>query len=276
MRLSWNKSEGDVMPRVLETKRRPSKDYAIHSVDKAFDLLEAMCERGGELRIAELSQRLDLDKTNVFRLLSTFENRGYVERVDGSGGYRLGLPAYAMAQKLLSHMGLLRKARPAMARLARQSGEAVYFMAPRMGEVLLLDAVDSSHQVKVVSLVGQCFALGTSAAGQVFRVFAPNNEHVQVNKAQLVMTLPEENRARIRQNGYCHNENGIDEGVSLLSAPLFNAEGEVVAALALLGPSYRMPRERIDNDLAPQLLETARGISTSLGYYKDYMLRIAS
>ncbi|OGR30595.1 MAG: hypothetical protein A2091_13800 [Desulfuromonadales bacterium GWD2_61_12] len=264
------------MPRALETRRRPSKDYAIHSVEKAFDLLEAMCEGGGELRISELSQRLEMDKTNVFRLLSTFENRGYVERVDGSGGYRLGLPAYAMAQKLLSHMGLLRKARPAMARLARLSGEAVYFMAPRMGEVLFLDVADSSHQVKVVSLVGRCFALGTSAAGQVFRVFAPNTDRPLANKAQGVMEFPEENRTKIRQSGYCYNENGIDEGVSLLSAPLFGAEGEVVAALAVLGPSYRLPRERIDGDLAPQLLETARGISTSLGYHRDYMLRIAS
>lgn len=263
------------MPRELEARRRPSKDYAIHSVDKAFDLLEAMCEGGGELRIAELSQRLDLDKTNIFRLLSTFENRGYVERVDGSGGYRLGLPAYEMGQKLLSHMDLLRKARPVMDRLARQSGEAVYFMIPRKDEVLLLDVADSSHQVKVVSLVGRRFALATSAAGQVFRIFSPVESSSAPVKAPAVTLLQEESRAKARQRGYCRNENGIDEGVALLAAPLFNAEGQVVAALAVVGPSYRMPKERIDGDLAPYLVDAARGVSTSLGYHKDYILRIA-
>jgi DNA-binding IclR family transcriptional regulator len=78
------------MPRAPQATERPKADYAVQSVENALDLLDAMCEEGGEARISQLSQRLGISKASVFRLLATFEGRGFVERSEDSLKYRLG------------------------------------------------------------------------------------------------------------------------------------------------------------------------------------------
>ena len=95
----------------------PSRDkesYSIQAVENALDVLEALSEGEDEVRISQLSEKLSMNKTSVFRLLATFESRGYVEKEPDSGKYRLGLSSYEIAQKLLAKMGLLRQARPVM------------------------------------------------------------------------------------------------------------------------------------------------------------------
>jgi hypothetical protein len=158
------------MPRAPQATERPKADYAVQSVENALDLLDAICEEGGEARISQLSQRLGMSKTSVFRLLATFEGRGFVERSDDSLKYRLGLSACEMGQKILARMGVLRKARPAMNRLVRQCNESVYFVVRRNDYVLMLDMVDTTHQVKITPLVGQRFPLST-APGRIFLAF---------------------------------------------------------------------------------------------------------
>ena len=66
----------------------PSRDkdsYSIQSVENALDVLEALCDEDGEVRISRLSEKLKMNKTSVFRLLATFEGRGYVEKEETSG-----------------------------------------------------------------------------------------------------------------------------------------------------------------------------------------------
>ena len=115
----------------------PSRDkesYSIQAVENALDVLEALSEIDDDVRISQLSEKLAMNKTSVFRLLATFENRGYVEREERSGKYRLGLSAYEIGQKFLSRMGLLRHARPVAERLARGCNEAVYIAVRRRKE----------------------------------------------------------------------------------------------------------------------------------------------
>ena len=138
---------------------RDKESYTIQSVENALDVLEALGEGPEDIRISNLSSRLGLNKTSVFRLLATFERRGYVEKEDHNGTYRLGLTAYEIGQKFLQRMELLRKAKPHMERLAYACDEAVYLAVPRGVEVLFLDMVDTSQQVKTAPLVGQRFPI---------------------------------------------------------------------------------------------------------------------
>ncbi len=103
--------------------QRQKESYSIQSVANALDVLEALCDEGDEVRISQLSEKLGMNKTSIFRLLATFENRGYVEKEQKSGKYRLGLTAYEMSQKMLTKMDLLRKAKPVIEKL-KDEGKA--------------------------------------------------------------------------------------------------------------------------------------------------------
>lgn len=249
--------------------------YSINSVENALDLLEAICDEGGEARISQLSQRLGMHKTSIYRLLATFEKRGFVERDEDSVKYRLGMVAYEMGQKLLSRMGMLRKARPSMERLARSCNESVYFVVRRKDEVLLLDMIDSTQQVKIVPLTGRRFPLAATAVGRIFQAFGERpggdgRKHLEVKMPPLAAA---DGLDVIRRQGVCVDEQGFGEGVTCVAVPLLNAKGEVVAVLAILGPAFRMTRERIEAELAPQLKDAGYVVSAGLGYLGHYLRR---
>ena len=263
------------MPKVTPARVKPKAGYSINSVEHALDLLEAICDEGGEARVTCLSQRLGMNKTSVYRLLATFEKRGFVERGDDSVKYRLGLMAYEMGQKLLSRMGLLRKARPTMERLARQCNESIYFVVQRGSEVLMLDMVDGTQQVKINSLVGRRFPIASTAVGRILQAFgarfdADGRKHLEVKMPPL---LAADELDTIRRRGVCVDERGFGEGVTCVAVPLLNAKGEVAAVLAILGPSYRMTKERIEGELMPQLKESGDVVSAGLGYVGHYLRR---
>ena len=59
---------------------REKDSYNIRSVENALNLLEALADEENKCSLAQLSQRLDMTKASLFRLMATFENHGYVER----------------------------------------------------------------------------------------------------------------------------------------------------------------------------------------------------
>ena len=62
--------------------KKPKSDYAIQTVTNALRLLDVFREEE-EIGVAELARRLGLHKNNVFRLLATLEEQGYITKRDG-------------------------------------------------------------------------------------------------------------------------------------------------------------------------------------------------
>lgn len=245
---------------------RGKETYSIQSVENALNVLEALCEDDDEVRISRLSEKLGMNKTSVFRLLATFESRGYVEREELSGKYRLGIAAYEMGQKFLSRMGLLKKARPVMERLVRETSEAVYLAVRRDDDLLFLDAVDTPLQVKIVSLVGKRYPLPLSVAGRVLLAGARHSE-------SLVESLPEMDPAlhNILEQGFGVDHDSLGEGVTCLAVPLIDLHDTTVAALAMIGPDFRMQPPLLESELLPRLKDAGQIISSKLGYLGPHL-----
>jgi len=246
---------------------RCKESYSIQSVENALDLLEALCDEADEFRISHLSEKLRMNKTSVFRLLATFENRGYVERETVSGKYRLGLSAYEIGQKFLSRMGLLRNARPVMERLVRDCNEAVYLVMRRGDDILFLDMVDTSQQVKVISLVGKHYPLTTTAAGKMMLAHSPSralhhSTHGWPDAGEL---------EQIGRQGFCVDHGGLGDGIVSAAVPLLNAAGEICGCLCLVGPDFRMPPDKLEMIVLPALREAGEIVSSKLGHLEHYL-----
>ena len=72
-----------------ESNRSPESRsaYLVEAVLRACDLLEAFQSDGELVRLRDLVTRTGMNKTTAFRLLTTLEERGLVERV-GARQYR--------------------------------------------------------------------------------------------------------------------------------------------------------------------------------------------
>ena len=242
----------------------PSRDkdsYNIRSVENALLLLEALADEDSKCSLAQLSQRLDMTKASLFRLMATFENHGYVKRGQRSGEYQLGLAAFEVGQKLLSKMTLLKKARPVMAQLVRQCDETVYLVVQRNQEALFMEMADNDQKVKIVPLTSQRFPLESCASGRIFLTFSQVNVELLANRTHLADEI-----IQCRRQRYCIDHNGVGEGSTCMAVPLFET-GEVLAGcLALVAPSFRMDDSRINKELLPALKASGEMISARMGY----------
>lgn len=233
---------------------RPPKKYIIRSVESALDLLEAFCDEGEDIGVTRLSERFGLAKSKVFRLLATFEHRGYVEKkIDGC--YRLSSSAFEVAQKLLGQFVLLRKARPVMESLAWKCREAVYVGIRKGEEVLLVDMFDTLEQVKVVPLIGNRYPLQNVACGVVLLPGSASAAGEMVTQ----------------RSDYAADNGALGEGTSSLAVPLYEARKEICGSLCLVGPSFRFTAERTATELLPLLRDAGEVISMNLGYVPGYV-----
>lgn len=240
---------------------REKDSYNIRSVENALHLLEALADEETQCSLAQLSERLDMTKASLFRLMATFENHGYVERGQISGEYQLGIAAFEVSQKLLSKMTLLRKARPTMAQLARQCNETVYLIVQRHHEVLFLEMMDNDQKVKVVPLTSQRFPLQDCAAGKIFLAFDEKNIQLLANDPQLADEIN-----HCRKQRYCIDHNGVGDGSTCMAVPLFKGSKTIAGCLALITPSFRTDESRIKKELLPALKAASETISAQLGY----------
>lgn len=228
--------------------------YAIQAVENALCLLESISQEPGEFGISHLSAKLGMDRSYIFRLLATFELRGYVQHFEGSGRYRAGLSAYETGGRFLHQMELLQKAKPIMERLAKETGETVYLVIPGGNDVLLLEMVDSPQQVRVIPLVGRRFPLQQFSAGEVILAFRPPAE----KRSSRLKT--------VRSEGVSVDQDQLMEGLGSLSVPLFTGNGEVIGSLCVVVPSFRLNQETLDQELIPRLKVAGQSISARLGF----------
>jgi DNA-binding IclR family transcriptional regulator len=252
--------------------QREKSSYSVQTVEKALDLLEALTDDVPPATLHNLSDKLGLSRNKVFRLLATLESRGLVEREEGSGVYRLGLSSVALAQRFINSASLIRHAHPIMEELARKHDEAVYLTVLMGDEVLFLDMVDCWQNVKATPMIGKKFPFFTNAAGKVIkalesqelleRLFKRRGKRKDLPDMEVLVRELD----AIREKGVAVDLNGLGEGIVSVAVSIRDYAGKVVGALAMLGPSFRMVSDRIENEIIPSLQEGAEALSMKFGY----------
>lgn len=253
---------------------REKSPYSVHAVESAVELLELLTETHASPTLPFLAESLGVSRNKAFRLLATLEERGLVEREDQTGYYRLGLPAAELAQKVLKSVNLIQIAHPVMEGLARKHDEAVYMAVLSGDDVVFLDMVDSVQQIKAAPLVGERFPFFTNAPGKAIRAQESRDILERFFRKRTRRDTPldpgqlEEELDEIRSRGVAVDAGGLGEGIITVAVAVRDYAGKVIGALALLGPSFRMLTDRIENEIIPSLTEGAEILSFKFGYAK--------
>ena len=106
--------------------KKEKSNYIFQAVVHALTLLEEFSGDADELGVTKLSKRLKLHKNNIFRLLATLENKGYIEQNKITRDYRLGIKNLELGQTFIRQVGVLRRAHPVMGKLSKKLRENVY------------------------------------------------------------------------------------------------------------------------------------------------------
>jgi DNA-binding IclR family transcriptional regulator len=223
----------------------------VQSVERALGILRALST--GPARVTDIATRTRLPKSTVSRLLSTLEGLDAVEQ-DGAGGpYRLGPLVLEIAGSVGPARALPDLARPFLLELSLLTGEAAGLSVLEGDMVRYLAQTTPVDEVQVRDWTGEAVPVHVTPSGLVMLAFASEPEVEKVLAGDLpahtpaTVTDPEvirERLAEIRATGtvWLLGEFAID--ANSVAAPVFGADGTVIAAIHTHGPSYRFPGER--------------------------------
>lgn len=249
-----------------------SAHYTVKTVTDAFELLEVIAENVQNPTLPALADMVGVSRNKAYRLLATFSAHGLVECEEATGRYRLGIHSVVLAQKIMKSSNIVMYAHPFIEELARKHDEAVYLTVANGDDVLFLDMVDCEQQIKTESLVGKRFPCFSNAAGKVIKALDSWDllEKVYRKKSKRGdlpdFTLLEAELLQIRNRGVAVDSGGMGEGIITVAVAIRDYAGKAVGALAMLGPSFRMLTDRLEQEIIPSMILEAGRLSEKFGY----------
>jgi DNA-binding IclR family transcriptional regulator len=131
--------------------------------------------------------------------------------------------------------------------------------------------VHSEHSLTIAARVGRHLPAHCTASGKVLLAFlSPEVVEPVLNAALTVftektITSPERLREElkvVRQRGYALADEELEEGIWAISAPIRDIDRNVIAAMSIPLPVYRLNPGRIP-EIAQALLEAANAVSAN-------------
>jgi len=247
----------------------------VKSLDRALQILEILGKKKGGFGVTEISNEIDLNKTSVYRMLSTFVRHGYVEQDPETERYKLGYKVLELSSSLLESIDLRVEAKAFLKELENMTNEVIHLVVYDRGEVVYIEKLEGNETLRMHSKVGTRAPMHCTSVGKVILAYLPSSEvskivekyemkkhtpHTITDKDELYQHLQE-----VREKGYALDLEENELGITCIAAPIFDHSGKILAAVSVSGPTMRMTDERLD-ELKDTMMDISRKISTRLGF----------
>lgn len=219
------------------------------TVDKALKLLGFFTVDRPEIGLSEMARLAEYDKATTRRLLVALAKHGFVEQDGQTRAYRLGAGPSRLARIREACFPLLQTAIPVARDLARQTGETVHLSEFSAGSLITLHVEMSTHANRVNIDPGQALPLHSTASGIAYLAFCGADAGRLINAGPLTtytrhtLTDPRELEKAVRaaaRRGYSIGDQGFEEGVYSVAAPILGPDGRAVGTLAVAAPLLRV------------------------------------
>jgi DNA-binding IclR family transcriptional regulator len=248
--------------------------YQIQSVARALSILELLSATPN-LGVTEVGEKLRLHKSTVFGLLSTLEQKGYVNKDAESGKYNLSMKMFELGSAVFEELDLRKIARPHLEQIVDKHHETAHLVVPDKTEIVYIDKVECTQSIRISSRVGQRMPFHCTGVGKAILAHLPeaNVKTIVQEKGLIPFTdntitsyaeLKEE-LEKIRRLGYAIDNEEIERDLVCIAAPIRDYNGKVIAAASVSGPKMRMNDEKL-KAIVGDLIDMAERISAELGF----------
>jgi IclR family transcriptional regulator, KDG regulon repressor len=246
----------------------------VQSLGRAFAILEEVARHREGIGLAELSKLVGLHNSTTFHLAKTMVTLGYMRQERDSKRYRVGRPLFALAASALDEIEMVNLATPVLEDLSRESGESGHF-AVRMGDsVVVIARTSGAGAFQLTDRVGvvrpaHCTALGkiilaSLRPDQLKRFLErvdlkPSTKKSITEPSALLREITE-----IRRSAIAFDDGEFNAEVRCVAVPVYNFTGEVIGALGISGPIWRMT-DQVLQSRAKLVQTAAKRLSAEFG-----------
>lgn len=248
----------------------------IQTVKRIAQILRCFTESDADLGVMQISRETRLHKSTTSRLLSALRQEGFVEKSAETGKYRLGLGLVNLAGVVLERQNLRQAAQEYLRTLAEITQETINISILDGEECINIETIRSPKSIRYAGRLGRRTPLHCTSTGKVLLTYISPEDRQTIlsqplfgythstitDSVTLRMAL-----AEVCDQGYAISREEFEKGLVAIAAPIYDRTGDVIAALSISGPTYRMESNMLQNFTEP-LLIAAANISSQLGYIR--------
>src|SRR6266849_6820626 len=245
------------------------------AVERALAMLEAVAQEAAVLSNAEISRKLEIPKSSASYILRTLEKKGYLNREQGTGKYRVGLKVLSLSRGALSGLDVREVALPIMRRLMEQTSLTCHLAILDGPDAVYIEKVEPQGFIKMDTWVGRRMRVHATSVGKSLVAHIPQERLEKIlaergmekRTPKTITTLPRllKDLEKVRAQGYAVDDEENNMGARCVGAPIFDERGGIEASLGLSGTT-----QQVSSQTMPRILEalkdSARHISMGMGY----------
>ena len=255
------------------------KEQKMKSLRKAIRVLEALTNKENGAGVTELSQEMNLPKSAVHKILSTFKSTGFVDQNLESKKYRLGLRIFELGNIVQSQLELRKIAHPYLYNLSKATNETTYLVVLEKRKIVYVDCVESTARLRSHPVFGEMVPLHCTGVGKAIMAFLPEEEIEKIirekrlerftNNTIIDPEVLKRELEDVRKRKYAIDNMEHEEGIRCVGASIRNHMGEVFAAISVSGPAQRFDKKRDKKrieKMSKLVIEATEAISERMGY----------
>jgi DNA-binding IclR family transcriptional regulator len=251
--------------------KRNKGRYNVRVLERAIRLLFTLSDAKGR-NLTQIAQQAQLNSSTAFRLLSTLEYHRFVQRDRNDGQYRLGPACLDLARAYVRGIDVVQTSMPVLEELRDYTRETVHLAVLDRMEVYYLAKIPGYHAIGLMSSrAGSSAPAYCTGLGKALLAFLPEGEVRAYYAEQGLEPLTSNtitdidtliaHLETVRKKGYALDLGEREPGVYCVAAPIQTEDGEMVAAISVSGPAYRMKAGIEEGSLIHVVHEAARSIA---------------
>ncbi|MCH3923009.1 IclR family transcriptional regulator [Limosilactobacillus sp.] len=222
---------------------------------KARQILDYLASTTEAPTLSELDEHLNISKPTIYKIIQTLEYCGYVRTIVNGDQktYRLGTVFLHYAQTVNDSIDIVEIATPFLKTLRDQTAETVNLGIEQDDKIVLLSKMESTHSIKLVSVIGGTMNMYSSAMGKaLLATYSPQhlaNYFQRVHFERLTpntivdQTALQRDLAAVRERGYAIDNVENQPGVYCLGFAIV-AHHRTYGAFSISTPEFRLTTDK--------------------------------
>jgi len=250
--------------------------YNSPALDKGLDIMEYLSRQDLDQSQTDIAQGVGKKPNEIYRMLVCLESRGYINKNQVSGKYRLSLKLFYMAHNHSSVRALKAAAQYPMKELASFSKQSCHLSILDQNEFLIIAFSPSPGPVVLSVKVGTRFSMFKSSSGEIIlSQLSRENQLYYLNKISNFTDLVDKEKEdylnyliEIKNRGYQISESKNAKGVFDIGVPIYIPEIDFAGALIVTMLSVEIKELLTSERILDKMKETILKIKANLGITK--------
>lgn len=249
-------------------------DGTVQSLLRAMALLEILAEDDEGYRLVDLAARSGLSTSTTHRLLTTLEQKQFVQWSREDGLWFIGVRCFSIGAAFARRRHFATLARPIMRRLRDATGETVNLGMLDQGDIVFVTQVESRELMRAITRPGGRSPLPCTAMGQALLATMSEQEVAEILRTQglprrtpnsiVRLTQLQQALAAARARGYAVDDEENSVGLRCVAAVIYDELRTPSAAVSIAGPTVRVTTRRLP-ELGAQAVAAAAEITRATG-----------